>query len=115
MSAEDAIAIADPDVAVIDIGLPGRDGVALTRALREADVRAGVVVLTMHELDDEVLAALAAGADAYCVKASDPALVIDAVRTVAAGGAFFDPRVAHVVLRRLSARPRRPRRPRHRR
>jgi DNA-binding NarL/FixJ family response regulator len=56
----------------------------------------------MHELDEEVLAALAAGADAYCVKSSDAAVVIDAVRTVAAGGAYFDPRIAHVVLRRFS-------------
>jgi two-component system, NarL family, response regulator LiaR len=56
----------------------------------------------MHELDDEVLAALAAGADAYCVKSSEPAVVVDAIRAVAAGGAYFDPRIAHVVLRKLS-------------
>ncbi|MEA2687704.1 MAG: hypothetical protein QOD51_311, partial [Candidatus Eremiobacteraeota bacterium] len=61
-----------------------------------------VVILTMNELDDEVLAAIAAGAAAYCVKASDPATVVDAIRTVAAGGAYFDPRIAHVVLRKLS-------------
>jgi DNA-binding NarL/FixJ family response regulator len=91
-----------PDVAVIDIGLPGKDGIALTRELKAAPDAPRIVVLTMHELDDEVLAALAAGADAYCVKASDPAVVIDAIRTVAAGGAYFDPRIAHVVLRKLS-------------
>jgi DNA-binding NarL/FixJ family response regulator len=59
------------------------------------------VILTMHELDDEVLAALAAGAEAYCVKASDPSVVIDAIKAVAAGGAYFDPRIAHVILRKL--------------
>ena len=91
-----------PDVAVIDIGLPGKDGIALTRELKAEPDAPGVVVLTMHELDDEVLAALAAGADAYCVKSSDPAVVIDAIRAVAAGGAYFDPRIAHVVLRTLS-------------
>jgi DNA-binding NarL/FixJ family response regulator len=91
-----------PDVAVIDIGLPGRDGIALTRELKAEPDAPGIVVLTMHEVDDEVLAALAAGADAYCVKSSDPAVVIDAIRAVAAGGAYFDPRIAHVVLRKLS-------------
>ncbi len=93
---------AHPDVAVIDIGLPGKDGIALTRELKAAPDAPGIVVLTMHELDDEVLAALAAGADAYCVKSSDPTVVVDAIRTVASGGAYFDPRIAHVVLRKLS-------------
>ena len=90
-----------PDVAVVDIGLPGQDGIALTREIKAAGTTR-VVVLTMHELDEEVVAALAAGADAYCVKSSDPSVVIAAIRAVAAGGAYFDPRIAHVVLRRFS-------------
>jgi DNA-binding NarL/FixJ family response regulator len=91
-----------PDVAVVDIGLPGQDGIALTRQIKGADSATRVVVLTMHELDEEVVAALAAGADAYCVKSSDASIVIAAIRAVAAGGAYFDPRIAHVVLRRFS-------------
>ena len=91
-----------PDVAVVDIGLPGQDGIALTREIKTAASATRVVVLTMHELDEEVVAALAAGADAYCVKSSDAAIVIAAIRAVAAGGAYFDPRIAHVVLRRFS-------------
>ncbi|MDQ2818514.1 MAG: response regulator transcription factor [Candidatus Eremiobacteraeota bacterium] len=98
----DAIAAHKPDVALIDLGLPGKDGIALTRELKAAHDPAGVVILTMQERDDEVLAALAAGADAYCVKSSNPDVVIDAIRTVAAGGAYFDPRIAHIVLRRLT-------------
>jgi DNA-binding NarL/FixJ family response regulator len=104
----DAIARAKPDVAVVDLGLPGKDGIALTRELKTLADAPRVVILTMHEMDDEVLAALSAGADAYCVKSSDPGVVIDAIRAVAAGGAYFDPRVAHVVLRRLSGSPARP-------
>ena len=92
-----------PRVAVIDLGLPGKDGVALTREIKADADAPGVVILTMQERDDEVLAALAAGADAYCVKSSDAAVVVDAIRAVAAGGAYFDPRIAHVVLRRLGA------------
>ena len=97
-----------PDVAVIDIGLPGKDGIALTRELKAQPDAPGVVVLTMHELDDEVLAALAAGADAYCVKSSDPTVVVDAIRAVASGGAYFDPKIAHIVLRKLSGTPAQP-------
>jgi DNA-binding NarL/FixJ family response regulator len=99
---DESIARERPDVAVIDLGLPGKDGIALTGAVKALPSSPRVVILTMHELDDEVLAALAAGADAYCVKSSDPSVVVDAVRTVAAGGAYFDPKIAHVVLRRLA-------------
>ena len=108
ISAESVIEREHPAVAVIDIGLPGRDGVELTRAIKAAVPQTRVVILTMHELDDEVLAALSAGADAYCVKSSEAAGVADAVRIAAGGGAYFDPRIAHVVLRRLGAPARSP-------
>lgn len=104
----ETVTSAKPDVAIIDLGLPGKDGVALTRELKAQPDAPRIVILTMHELDDEVLAALAAGADAYCVKASDPSIVLDAIRTVAAGGAYFDPRIAHVILRKLSGTPAQP-------
>ncbi len=91
-----------PDVAVIDLGLPGMDGIELTRRLRQAVPQTKIVILTMHDLDTEVLAALAAGADAYCVKSNKTDGVIAAVRVVAEGGAYFDPAVAHIVLRRVA-------------
>ncbi|HKW44466.1 MAG TPA: response regulator transcription factor [Candidatus Eremiobacteraceae bacterium] len=90
-----------PDVAVIDIGLPGEDGIALTRRIRRDMPNTHVVILTMHDLEDEVIAALAAGADAYCLKTSRTERVLEAVRIAAEGGVYFDPQVAHVVLREL--------------
>jgi two-component system, NarL family, response regulator LiaR len=92
-----------PAVAIVDIGLPGSDGIALTRLLKTDAPETRVVILTMNEDAGGVLAALAAGAAAYCVKSSDPSTVIDAVRIVACGGAYFDPRIADVVLRSLGA------------
>lgn len=92
-----------PDVAVIDIGLPGTDGIVLTQRVRAELPQTHVVILTMIDFEDEVLAALAAGADAYCLKSSDPQLLVEAVRVAAEGGAYFDPKIAHVVLRRFGS------------
>jgi DNA-binding NarL/FixJ family response regulator len=96
------IAALRPDVAVIDLGLPGEDGIALTQRVRKnfPDVR--VVIMTMIDVQEEVLAALAAGADAYSLKSSPSQTLIDAVRIASDGGAYFDPRIAHVVLGRFS-------------
>jgi DNA-binding NarL/FixJ family response regulator len=91
-----------PDVAVIDIGLPGLDGIALTQRVRSELPGTRVVIVTMIDLENQVLAALAAGADAYCLKTSDPERIVDAVRIAAEGGAFFDPQIANVVLSRFS-------------
>jgi two-component system, NarL family, response regulator LiaR len=93
-----------PDVAVVDLGLPGLDGISLTQRIRESSPQTRVVIVTMTDLEEEVVAALAAGADAYCLKSSPISTLIDAVRIASEGGAYFDPRIAHVVLGRFSPR-----------
>ena len=91
-----------PDVVVVDLGLPGMDGVELTRRAREALPRLHVVIVTMIDVEEEVVAALAAGADAYLLKSAPPESLVDAVRIARDGGAYFDPRIAHVVLSRFT-------------
>ncbi len=103
VSGWEAISRERPDVAVIDIGLPALDGVALTKCVRAELPATRVVIVTMIDLEEEVLAALAAGADAYCLKSSEPDRIADAVRIASEGGAYFDPRIAHVVLARFSS------------
>lgn len=98
----EAVSDKRPDVVVIDIGLPGIDGIALTQRIRAEVPGTHVVIVTMIDLQEEVVAALAAGADAYCLKSSDPERIVDAVRIAAEGGAYFDPQIAHVVLARFS-------------
>jgi two-component system, NarL family, response regulator LiaR len=102
ISAEGIILHERPSAAIVDLGLPGQDGVALTRAIKASGSQTRILILTMNEGDDEVLGALYAGADGYCVKSSDASTVVDALHAVAGGGAYFDHRVAHVVLRKLS-------------
>jgi DNA-binding NarL/FixJ family response regulator len=99
----EAIARERPDVAVVDIGIPVIDGVTLTKRVRAEMPSTHVVIVTMVDLEDEVLAALAAGADAYCLKSSEPERIVDAVRIASEGGAYFDPQIAHLVLARFSA------------
>jgi len=93
-----------PDVAIVDLGLPGIDGIELTQRIRADAPQTHVVIVTMIDVEDEVLAALAAGADAYCLKSSPASTLIDAVRIASEGGAYFDPQIAHVVLARFSPR-----------
>ncbi|MER3481091.1 MAG: DNA-binding response regulator [Meiothermus sp.] len=89
------------DVVLMDIGLPGMDGIEATRRVKERfGVR--VVVLTVHQLEAEVLAAIASGADAYCLKSTDPASLLLALRAAAMGSIYLDPQIAHIVLGRLN-------------
>jgi DNA-binding NarL/FixJ family response regulator len=94
-----------PDLAVVDLGLPGRSGLAVVRELKAEASPPRIVVLTMREGEADVLEAVASGVDGYCVKSSGGDVVMDAVRTVAVGGAYFDPKIAHVVLGRLTVAP----------
>jgi two-component system, NarL family, response regulator LiaR len=98
-----AIEAHKPDVAVIDIGLPGIDGIELTRRARLVSPQTRVAILTVHDLENEVLAALSAGADAYSLKTSRLEQVVAAVRTAADGGVYFDPKIAGAVMRHLGA------------
>ncbi len=93
-----------PDVAIIDLGLPGMDGIELTRRIRELVPETRVVIVTMVDVEEEVVAALAAGADAYSLKSAPAQALVDAVRIAGEGGAYFDPRIAHVVLSRFAPR-----------
>ncbi|MGG8408086.1 response regulator [Streptomyces sp. 12297] len=96
-TAEEAAALSAgtrPQVVVLDLGLPDASGIELTRRLLSDRPDARVLVLSMSDDDDNVLAAMRAGAGGYLVKGADRAEILAAVRTVAAGGAVFGPRVA---------------------
>lgn len=92
-----------PDVAIVDIGLPDFDGIELVQRFRklqskEDGAATKILMLTMHHQEVEVLAAFAAGADSYCVKDTDIELLIEAVNTTAEGNSWIDPAIASIVL-----------------
>lgn len=90
------------DVVVLDIGLPGMDGIETCRRIKQQFADTRVVMLTAHRLENQVLAALASGAEGYCLKSTDPAGVILAIQSAILGSAYLDPQIAHVVLGKIN-------------
>jgi DNA-binding NarL/FixJ family response regulator len=89
-----------PDVILMDIRMPGLDGIATTVRLRSAAVMSPVLVLTTFGEDEVLWGAIEAGAAGFVLKDSSAEDLIAAVRAVAGGGAWFDPGVAPRVLDR---------------
>jgi DNA-binding NarL/FixJ family response regulator len=87
-----------PDVVVMDLHMPGTNGVDATRAILHAVPTTRVLVLTMFEDDDSVFAAMRAGASGYLIKGAQQDEIIRAIRSVAAGQAIFGPTVARRII-----------------
>ena len=97
-----------PDVVVMDLALPGVDGVEATRRLQRAAPEVAVLVLTMSEDEESLVAAVRAGARGYVVKGAAPVEVVAAVQAVGRGEAVFGSGVAAAVTRRLGGEARQP-------
>jgi DNA-binding NarL/FixJ family response regulator len=105
-SGEQAIELArelQPDVILMDIKMPGINGIEATREILHTSPRIGVLVVTMFEDDDSVFAAMRAGARGYLLKDSSGQEVGHAIRAVASGEAIFGPGVAQRLMSFFSA------------
>ncbi len=92
-----------PDVVVMDLRMPGVDGVAATRmVVAEGRSTPAVLALTTYASDDSAIAAIRAGATGFCAKVDPSAALADAVRTVAAGDSIVSPGVLRALLGRLA-------------
>ena len=109
------VAALHPDVVLMDLAMPGMDGIEATRRIVDAAPHVAVLVLTMSDDDDSVFAAIQAGARGYLLKGAQRAELVRSVRAVAAGDAIFGPAVARRLMAYFStahaerlARPRSP-------
>lgn len=100
----------EPDVVLMDIRMPGMDGVAATSELRafEPPLPTRVLILTTYDLDEYVFAALRAGADGFLLKHAPSDTLIRGIRTVAAGEGLLDPEVTRKVIAAFARVPDRP-------
>ncbi len=107
-SAEKAIEIFNAnqiDIVIMDLGLPVMNGIEATKIIRNSNKDVKVIILTSHNDEKEVLNSLKAGANAYCSKEINPQRLIQVVQSVADGAAWFDPSIAHIVLKATTNSP----------
>jgi DNA-binding NarL/FixJ family response regulator len=108
---EEAVALAAelrPDVVLMDLVMPGMDGVDATRRILALQPRAQVVILSAYADDESVFAAINAGAAGYLTKDSGGQQIRKAIETVMAGGALLDPLVQRRLLDRVRAHSKHP-------
>jgi two-component system, NarL family, response regulator LiaR len=91
-----------PDVVLMDVGMPVMDGIDATQQIKASQPQTKVIMLTTDDSDQSVFAALGAGADGYCLKTIGKEQLRTAISTVNSGAAWLDPAIANRVLRASS-------------
>jgi DNA-binding NarL/FixJ family response regulator len=97
------VAQSEPDVVLMDVRMPGVDGIEATARIAGAGSRARIIILTTHDLDEYVVAALRAGASGFLLKDVRPADLVSSIRVVARGDALLAPSVTRRLLDKFTA------------
>ncbi len=105
-SGEEAVELANslqPDVILMDLRMPGMNGIEATRRIHRSSPQINILILTVFDDDTSVFAAIRAGAKGYLLKNVEQKELLQAIETAATGGAIFSPGIAQKVLGYLSA------------
>lgn len=93
----------NPDVAVLDIQMPGRSGIDVTRAIRAEKLQVGILILTAFDDPPYVKAVLTAGANGYVLKSAEAQDIVDAVHAVHEGQSALSPQIAQLLVRQFTS------------
>jgi DNA-binding NarL/FixJ family response regulator len=97
-----------PDVILLDLEMPGVDGVAALQRLRDGGSEARAIVFTAYDTDERILRSLRAGARGYLLKGASRVEIFDAIRTVHSGGSLLEPAVTSRLLEHIEQSDERP-------
>ena len=104
---DQALALAQtyhPDVLVLDIQMPGKNGIEVARAVRAAGFNTGILILTAYDDEPYILGALQAGANGYVLKTAEPDELVQAVHAVYEGKSVLDPQLAQRLWQQMASR-----------
>lgn len=105
LSAETQVKILRPDVILMDIDMPGINGIQAVELIRHFDLKVHILMLTVFDTNEKVFDALCAGASGYLLKKTAPSKIIDAINDVCNGGAPMSAEIAKKVLAHFSKQP----------
>ena len=105
MSAEAQIKKLLPDVILMDIDMPGINGIQAVKIIRHFDVDVQILMLTVFDTNEKIFDALCAGASGYLLKKASPFKIIEAIKDVSSGGSPMTPEIAKKVLAHFSRQP----------
>ena len=91
----------NPNVVIMDLGLPKMNGLEAIVKIRELSKDVKIITLTSHDREEEVVASLSSGANAYCLKDIDPSKLADVIRDVSNGVCWIDSNVANLALKAI--------------
>lgn len=92
----------NPDVILLDIGMPIMDGIQTAKQIKKISNPPKIIILTSHDDQKDVIEALAAGANSYCMKEIEPETLVSVIKTTHSGASWLDPQIARVVLNNIS-------------
>jgi len=97
---QDALAIAkaqDPDLIVLDLNMQGMDGLETLKKLRDEEIAARIIILTVSDSDEDLIAAITYGADGYLLKDMDPEGILEKIKEAALGKMVISDRLTHIL------------------